>query len=226
MFVLTVDALQQDPLNFGHPKEAFSASAAQLQLKSLIFFFTFFSSLKAIYSSFNNMLVSSPTSISFHSSWFVASLTFKTKISLAFLSLISYVLMNLRNIFPSISFKCLNNKWTNGPIYWKIVNVKIGLIDLRKYIWIFKVFLFSKKFWILMYRLFFGRVFSYSFLCGRKSKKYFYAAGNWARILSIAGKRVTHQELTRCRTKLWCISISIFCSNFTKFSHLQGAFLN
>ena len=165
MFVLTVDALQQDPLNFGHPKEAFSASAAQLQLKSLIFFFTFFSSLKAIHSSFNNMLVSSPTSISFHSSWFVASLTFKTKISLAFLSLISYVLMNLRNIFPSISFKCLNNKWTNGPIYWKIVKnyVKIGLIDLKKYIWIFKVFLFSKKFWILMYRLFFGRGFHIPF---------------------------------------------------------------
>ena len=44
--------------------------------------------------------ISSPTSISFNSSWFVASLTFKTTRSLAFLSLIPSALINLRNVFP------------------------------------------------------------------------------------------------------------------------------
>ena len=42
----------------------------------------------------------SPTSISFNCSGFVASLTFKTTRSLAFLPLISSVLINLCNIFP------------------------------------------------------------------------------------------------------------------------------
>ena len=72
-----------------------------------------------LFSSFNNTSVSSPTSISFNSSWYVESLTFKTARSFAFLFLISPVLMDLHNIFSSISFKCLNSKWTNSAICWK-----------------------------------------------------------------------------------------------------------